>query len=128
MQLCSNRMPKAAKNRSRRGQKIRNGRISSTKNVPPVATLNTPGGTFAAYHASGVGSGCVKKGYDSADRVHQIGSPLASLTTPDMNMNRNSNQRDSQMPGIVAMLNRSATNPASSRNVSHWKLMKVCPA
>ena len=61
-------------------------------------------------------------------RFHQLGSPLRSLTTPDMNMKRNKQPARSQMPGVVAKLSRSATNPASKRNVSHWKLMKVCPA
>jgi len=57
----------------------------------------------------------------------QLGSPLKSLTTPDMNMKRNSSQRSSQIPGVVAKLNSSAMNPPSSRNVSHWKFMKACP-
>ncbi len=54
-------MPQAAKKRSRRGQKIRNGNITSTTNKPPVAYLNTLAGKCAAYQASGVGSGWVKK-------------------------------------------------------------------
>ena len=41
MPLCSSRMPNAARNRIRRGQKIRNGRISSTTNVAPVANFSS---------------------------------------------------------------------------------------
>ncbi len=94
--------------------------MSSTKNVPPVANFSTDRGKCAAYQASGVGSGWVRKCMDSADRFHQFGSPLSSLTMPDMNMKRNSNQRSNQTPGVVAKLNSSATKPASRRNVSHW--------
>ena len=51
----------AAAKRSRRGQKIRNGSTSSMTNVAPVANFSTPGGNCAAYQASGVGKGCVRK-------------------------------------------------------------------
>jgi len=51
-----------------------------------------------------------------------------SFTTPDMNMKRNNSQRSSQIPGIRAKLSIRARNPPSSRNVSHWYVMKTCPA
>src|ERR1700689_3145378 len=99
MQLCSTRMPKAGKKRIRRGKKMKNGSTSSTKNMPAVASLNMPGGRWAAYQASGVGSGWAREEKETAERFHQFGSPLSNLTTPDMNRNRNSNQRSSHTPG-----------------------------
>ncbi len=50
-------MPQAEKKRSRRGQKIRNGRASSMNNVAPVANCSMRAGSCAAYQASGVGNG-----------------------------------------------------------------------
>jgi hypothetical protein len=61
MQLCRSRVPNAAAKRSRRGQKMRNGSRSSTTKVPAVATLRIGAGRCAAYHASGVGRGSVRK-------------------------------------------------------------------
>ena len=40
----------------------------------------------------------------SAVRPHQLGSPLKSLTTPDMNMKRNRSQRESQTPVVGTKL------------------------
>ena len=88
-----------------------------------------------------------------AVRPHQAGQPLVSLTHPLANIIRNSNQRTSIIPslladllllsGLLAYLSpgsgelcrpcltgaaSTASPPHSSSRMSHWKCRKVCPA
>ncbi len=51
----------AATARKRRGAKMRNTTPTSTMSVAAVAPTSIQCGRCAAYHASGVGSGCVSK-------------------------------------------------------------------
>ncbi len=47
--------------------------------------MSSQGGNCEAYHARGVGSGCVQKWYSSAVKVCHVGSPDSSFTTPARN-------------------------------------------
>jgi len=89
----------AAKKRSRLGVKIRNGNASSITKVAPVAKVSAPAGS--ARRTSQRGRQRLSQEMIMQSReIPPIGSPLKSLTKPDMNMKRNRSQRSSQMPGV----------------------------
>src|SRR5262245_3542415 len=101
-------------------------------NTSAVENRRNHPGKWSAYHAIGVGIGWDSKGKESAVRFRHVGSPLASLTTPEPTISRNSSQRNSHTTtrgGSVRLRGRSsqthgarniARKPDSSSSVSHW--------
>ena len=96
-------MPNAATNLSRRGQKMRNGRTSSTKNMAPVAKFQHASRQLCGIPRERRRQRLSQKVIATAPRgPTRWDRRSISLTTPDMNMKRNKSQRASQMPGVVA--------------------------
>src|SRR5207245_11390163 len=93
-------------------------------------------GKCSAVQLHQVGSGSVSDGNVSAVSCRHDGSLFSSLTAPDMNINRNSNQRHSQSTvtdGGGSSDNfgshwrgarKTASQPVSNSSVSHWKPRK----